>query len=107
MLYENGIDAFREEKRKEALQRFDQKKQMQAEQAAAIEAERAAQEKPEHERMQELAAATIESLKELQSGDIHAPEQVKRATMNALTIMQYILTITAPKSRKRQQEGAE
>ena len=91
MLYPNGIEAYREEKRKEAIDRHNQvlklEKERQEREAAAA-AEKAL---TEPQAMAALAEQGLQKITELQPGNIYAVGKLKSAVCDIFTILQYLL----------------
>ena len=96
MMYENGINAFREQQRKEAIERHEMRLQQDREQRERIEAEKAAAALPIREEMRQLTAKAKADLWKLQPGDIYAVQTLRRCTLDALTVLQYVLSLTDP-----------
>lgn len=104
MLYENGIDKFREQQRQEAIERHELQQKLQAEQR---ERERAAQEAaklPFCQQLKQLAAKQQNAMDKLQPGDIYAVNTIRQGLRDAFTILQYLL---ATLDEKQGQQEAE
>ena len=96
MMYENGIDAFREQQREEAIERHEMRLQQDREQRERTEAEKAAAALPIREEMRQLTAKAKADLWKLQPGDIYAVQTLCRCTLDALTVLQYVFSLTDP-----------
>lgn len=103
-IYENGIDSFREQQRKEAIERHEKQQQLQAEQRQREQEAREAARLPFHDEMKQLAARAKKDIDELQPGDIYATAKLRQGLRDAFTILQYCLA--ALDERQGQQEAA-
>lgn len=110
MMYEGGIDAFREKQRQEAIARHERNKQQDREQQERIAAEKEAAKLPFHDEMKSLCRKTADDLRELQPGDIRAMQKTRTALLTAFNILQYLLAALDTMPTEGQQErtgGAE
>ena len=96
MIYDNGIDAFRDQQRQQAIERHERNLQFDREQKARTAAEAEAEKLPVHEEMKQKAAAAKVNMWKLTSGDVHATEKIRSAVIDAFTVMQYILETITP-----------
>ena len=105
MMHKEGMDAFRAKQRQEAIERHETQKQLNTEQAER-EAEAAAAAKlPEHEEMKNLLDKTKADMWQLQSGDVYATAKLRRAVIDALTVIQYIMRVS--EAEPKQQSSIE
>ena len=103
MIYENGIAAFREEQRQQAIEKHDRNLQLDKEQKERTAAEEEAAKPPQHEEMKEQLLKAKADLWKLQPGDIYAVSTIKRALLESLSVLQYVFD-TMPQDQKQNEE---
>ena len=94
MMYKNGVDsvdAFRDQQRQQARERHERILQQDREQKERIAAEEEAAKLPDHEAMKQQTAEIKAIMWKLHPGDVHAIRITRKAVLDTLTILQYVL----------------
>ena len=85
------IDTFREQSRKETIERFEEKKRLQAEQMERVRLEAEAKKVPLQEEMREKVERLESRLSDLLDGDPRAVAVIRQSILDTLDIVAYVL----------------
>lgn len=103
--YPNGLASYREQQKKAAVERHRQTLELEKQQAERAATEAAALELTERQTIAATVEHGLQSMQELQPGDIYAMSKVKAAVYDIYTVLQYLLksqSQTAPEVVERE-----